>query len=52
MPEILSTIFLCGLILAALFFSIRKLVRDKRAGKGCCGCGSCPAASQCKKKAP
>ncbi len=46
MPAILSTLVICLLLAAALFFSIRKLWRDKKSGKSCCG-GSCSCCSGC-----
>lgn len=49
MPEILSTLLILALIACALFFSIRKLWRDKRSGKSCCG-GSCSGCSHCSEK--
>ncbi len=49
MPAILSTIVICLLLAAALFFSIRKLWRDKKAGKTCCG-GGCSACSGCRNR--
>lgn len=49
MPEILSTLLILALIACALFFSIRKLWRDKRSGKSCCG-GSCSGCSRCSEK--
>lgn len=46
MGEILSTAVICLLLLAALFFSVRKLWRDKKSGKTCCG--GCSACAECK----
>ena len=41
-------ILLTLLIAAALFFSLRKIVLDRRRGKGCsCGCGGCLSQSSC-----
>lgn len=49
MPEILSTAVICAVIAAAVFFSARKLWRDKKSGKTCCG-GSCGCCQGCGKK--
>lgn len=47
--ENLATIIVGLVILLVVGLIIRKMVRDKRAGKsGCgCGCGSCPSSSMC-----
>ena len=45
MPQVFSTVLLCILLAAALFFSVRKLWKDKKSGKSCCG-GSCSAYSK------
>lgn len=47
--ENLATIIVGMLIFLVVGLIIRKMVRDKRAGKsGCgCGCGSCPSSSMC-----
>ncbi len=49
MPAILSTIVICLLLAAGLFFSIRKLWRDKKAGKTCCG-GNCSVCHMCRNR--
>jgi len=49
MPEILSTVLLCALIVCALFLSIRKLWKDKKSGKTCCG-GGCSGCCGCDQK--
>lgn len=46
MPEIISTVVICLLLAAAVFFSVRKLWRDKKNGKTCCG-GSCNCCGGC-----
>lgn len=46
MPQVFSTVLLCILLAAALFFSVRKLWKDKKSGKSCCG-GSCSCCSGC-----
>lgn len=48
MPEIISTVVICAVIAYAVFFSVRKLWRDKKAGKTCCG-GSCNCCCGCEK---
>lgn len=41
-------ILLVALIAAALFLAVRKIVRDRRRGKGCsCGCGGCASDTSC-----
>lgn len=40
-------ILLILLIAAALFLALRKLLRDRRQGKGCCG--ACSACDRCRK---
>lgn len=51
MPEILSTLLILALIACALFFSIRKLWRDKKSGKSCCGgYQGCSGCSRCSEK--
>lgn len=38
------------LVAAALLLALRKLIRDRRQGKGCsCGCSSCAAQGKCRK---
>lgn len=49
MPEILSTLLIVLLIGCALFFSIRKLWKDKKNGKTCCG-GGCAGCCRCSEK--
>ncbi len=49
MPQILSTVLICLLIAAALFFSVRKLWRDKKNGKTCCG-GGCDCCCECESR--
>lgn len=49
MPEILSTVLLCALIALALFLSIRKLWKDKKSGKTCCG-GGCSGCCGCESR--
>ncbi len=49
--EIIVTAFICLLIGGAVFFSLRKLWRDRKNGKSCCGsCEGCPGCSADKKK--
>lgn len=47
--EIISTLVILLLIGLALFFSLRKLWRDKKNGKTCCG-GGCDGCCGCGKK--
>ncbi len=49
MIPVISTIAVCLLLAAALFFAARKLWRDKKNGRTCCS-GSCPGCCGCKKK--
>lgn len=46
-----GTIIVCLLIAIAVFFAVRKLIRDKRKGRFLCGdsCGTCPYAGTCHK---
>lgn len=39
----MSTAIVLGVVILILFASIRKIVKDKKNGKGCCssGCGNC-----------
>lgn len=49
MIEIISTAVIIALILGAVVLSVRKLWKDKKNGKTCCGgCSSCCG---CEKKA-
>lgn len=50
MTEIISTVVIAALILLAVWFSVRKLWRDKKSGKTCCG-GGCNGCYGCEKKA-
>lgn len=45
------TIVIIALIALAVFFAIRKIVKDKKAGIGSCGCkcADCPHSSSCNK---
>lgn len=50
MESIIGSVIV-GVILAAIvFFIIRKMIRDKKAGKSSCGCdcSSCGGACHCK----
>ncbi len=42
----MSTVVICALLLVAVFFAVRKLYHDRKAGKTCCG-GDCPGCSRC-----
>lgn len=46
MPQVLSTVIICLILAAALFFSVRKLWKDKKNGRSCCG-GGCSGCSGC-----
>lgn len=48
----LGTISVAALLLAAVVVIMRKLYRDKKAGKTTCGvsCASCPHSGACKRK--
>lgn len=51
MPGTLSTILVCLLICFVLFLSLRKLWKDKKQGKTCCGgCDHCAACGKRKEK--
>ena len=40
-------ILLVLLVAAALFFAVRRLLRDKKQGKCSCGCSACPKSLPC-----
>ena len=43
---LIGSILLLGVVLI-----IKKMIKDKKSGKGCnCGCGSCPMSENCNKK--
>ncbi len=46
MPEIISTVVICAVLACAVFFSVRKLWRDKKNGRTCCG-GGCDCCCGC-----
>lgn len=47
-----ADVFLLLLILAAVTLAVRKLLRDRRQGRSCCGdCASCRGAEPCRPKA-
>jgi hypothetical protein len=48
----LATIIAVAIIVGCLTLAIRKIIRDKKSGKTCCGgsCGGCSAAGKCHKK--
>ena len=47
----IADIVIIAVILAAVFFVIRGMIRDKKAGKpscgGCAGCGACAGCAGC-----
>lgn len=45
----LGTIIVSILLAAALFFAMRKIYKDKKAGRSSCGykCSGCPGSSVC-----
>ncbi len=51
MPNILVTMLTITVLGLAIFFAIRKMVKDKRSGIGACGCkcSECPHACAHKK---
>lgn len=50
MPQMVSTVLICLLMTAAVFFAGRKLWRDKKQGKTCCGgCDGCHGCEKEKK---
>ena len=46
MPGIISTIIVGALIALVVFLSVRKLWKDKKSGKSCCG-GNCSCCAGC-----
>ena len=48
----LATIIIVIIILTLVILAIRKIVKDKKSGKGSCGneCAACPYSSECNKK--
>lgn len=46
MPDIMSTVLILTLVALAVFFAARKLWKDKKAGKTCCGGGNCPVCAK------
>ncbi len=48
MIPILATIVVCLVLAAAVFFAGRRLWRDKKSGKSCCG--NCSGCCGCVKK--
>ena len=46
MPGIISTVVIGALIALVVFLSVRKLWRDKKSGRSCCG-GSCQRCAGC-----
>ena len=48
----IADIVICAVIIAAVFFVVRGMIRDKKAGKSscggsCAGCGACAGCSGC-----
>ena len=50
MEGIIATAVLVALLAAGVFFAARKLYRDKKAGRTCCGGSDCSCCSGCGKK--
>lgn len=50
--NILSTLIVAAVLAAVVFLIVRKMIRDKRAGRNSCGCGcgSCPMSGSCHKQ--
>ena len=46
MPGIISTVIVGVVIALVVFLSVRKLWKDKKSGKSCCG-GNCSCCSGC-----
>lgn len=56
LSENLANLIVCGILLIVVVLIVRKLIRDKKAGKHICGgscgscgggCGGCPMQGQC-----
>lgn len=47
--ENISTIVIALILAGVVVLVVQKMIRDKRAGKGCCsgGCAGCAGASMC-----
>ena len=50
MEGIIATAVLVALLAAGVFFAARKLYRDKKAGRTCCGGSDCSCCSGCEIK--
>ncbi|PWM68080.1 MAG: FeoB-associated Cys-rich membrane protein [Eubacteriales Family XIII. Incertae Sedis bacterium] len=50
-PEFVGTAVVGVILAAAVILIVRKMIRDKKAGKSSCGCGcsSCPNSDFCHK---
>lgn len=48
----LPTLLVCIVLFAGFVFALRKIIRDKKAGKSSCGfsCSGCPMSGSCQKK--
>ena len=47
----LPTLIVCLILLLCLIFALRKMLRDKKAGKHACGgsCSACPMSDSCRR---
>ncbi|MBR0139111.1 MAG: FeoB-associated Cys-rich membrane protein [Firmicutes bacterium] len=50
--NILSTLIVALVLAAVVFLIVRKMIRDRKAGKHSCGCGcsACPMSGSCHNK--
>ena len=48
----IATVIIVLIIIILVFFAVRKIIRNKKAGKGSCGnnCADCPYSSDCNKQ--
>lgn len=48
----LQTLLVCLVLLAGLVLALRKMIRDKKAGRNTCGCScsGCPMSGSCHRK--
>lgn len=47
-PEIIPTLVICAILVAAVVLAIMSIVKDKKKGKGCgCNCSGCAMSGAC-----